>query len=56
VALIGVGKENDHGHPAWSALTMLRDCGVTVFRTDRSGQVSVTTAGNGGLSVAVNVA
>jgi competence protein ComEC len=41
VAVIGVGADNDYGHPAPSALSMLRAQGPVVFRTDRSGDIAV---------------
>jgi competence protein ComEC len=51
VALISVGADNDYGHPAPSALTVLRDDQFTVFRTDRSGDIAVSRAGNGGPAI-----
>ncbi len=42
VALIGVGIDNDYGHPARSALSMLARLGVTVCRTDTDRRVVVT--------------
>jgi competence protein ComEC len=51
VALISVGADNDYGHPAPSALTVLRDDHFTVFRTDRSGDIAVSRAGNGGPAI-----
>jgi competence protein ComEC len=41
LGLIGVGEENDYGHPAGSALTLLADSGTTVLRTDRDGSIAV---------------
>ncbi|GAA3531256.1 competence protein ComEC [Aeromicrobium flavum] len=41
VALIGVGADNPHGHPAPAALATLADVGAAVWRTDRSGTVAV---------------
>ncbi|MCE0539145.1 ComEC/Rec2 family competence protein [Kineosporia rhizophila] len=42
VALIGVGADNDYGHPAPAALAMLRRIGAAAFRTDTQGQIAVT--------------
>lgn len=42
LALIGVGAENDYGHPAPSALGLLATTGATVLRTDRDGMVAVS--------------
>ncbi|MFN8081579.1 MAG: ComEC/Rec2 family competence protein [Kineosporiaceae bacterium] len=44
LALIGVGVDNDYGHPARSALSMLTRLGVTVARTDTDHRVAVTAA------------
>ncbi|WP_409483336.1 DNA internalization-related competence protein ComEC/Rec2 [Arsenicicoccus dermatophilus] len=41
LALISVGKDNDYGQPAPSALTMLREAGSTVARTDQDGDLAV---------------
>jgi competence protein ComEC len=42
IALIGVGVDNDYGHPSPSALTLLRRIGALVLRTDLQGQLAVT--------------
>jgi competence protein ComEC len=42
VALIGVGADNDYGHPAPAALALLKRIGATAFRTDTQGQIAVT--------------
>ncbi|WP_168200397.1 ComEC/Rec2 family competence protein [Protaetiibacter larvae] len=41
VALIGVGVDNDYGHPTARALEALAASGTTVFRTDRDGLILV---------------
>jgi competence protein ComEC len=51
VALIGVGAGNDYGHPAPSALALLRRAGLTVLRTDDSGDLAVTARPDGGLQL-----
>ncbi|GLY32942.1 ComEC/Rec2 family competence protein [Kineosporia sp. NBRC 101731] len=50
VVLIGVGADNDYGHPAPKALAMLRRIGAVAFRTDTQGQIAVT-GGPGDLRV-----
>ncbi|WP_272914064.1 ComEC/Rec2 family competence protein [Ornithinimicrobium cerasi] len=45
VALIGVGVENDFGHPAPRTLDLLRDAGMVVLRTDLDGDVAIITDG-----------
>jgi competence protein ComEC len=49
VALIGVGARNDYGHPAPSALALLRRAGLMVLRTDQSGDLAVVARPGGGL-------
>ncbi|PCE14275.1 hypothetical protein AUC47_05420 [Microbacterium sp. SZ1] len=41
IGLIGVGAENDYGHPRDEALAMLETAGTTVLRTDLDGRVLV---------------
>jgi competence protein ComEC len=43
VAVIGVGADNDFGHPAPRTLDLLRTSGMLVLRTDTDGDVAVTT-------------
>lgn len=47
LALIGVGADNDYGHPADSVLAELRAVGATVARTDEDGLVLVGQAEEG---------
>jgi competence protein ComEC len=51
VALVGVGADNDYGHPAPSTLAMLRGCGVRVHRTDQAGGIALVKAPDGQLRV-----
>ena len=45
VAVIGVGIDNDYGHPSERALDLLRLDGIeTILRTDQQGDVSVGVA------------
>ncbi len=51
VGLIGVGADNDYGHPTPSALEMLAAAGTMPYRTDRSGTIVVrggSETGDGG--------
>jgi competence protein ComEC len=41
VALIGVGADNDYGHPAPSAMALLRRVGALSLRTDQQGQLAI---------------
>ena len=46
VAVISVGAHNDYGHPSPSTLTTLgRFPGLSVYRTDRDGRVSIESDG-----------
>ena len=50
IGLIGVGAENDYGHPRDEALAMLETVGATVLRTDLDGRV-LLGAGSDGLEI-----
>jgi competence protein ComEC len=41
IALIGVGADNDYGHPAPRTLEMVGARGATIVRSDRDGIVSL---------------
>jgi competence protein ComEC len=45
VALISAGRGNLYGHPSPAVLARLRAAGVETFRTDRDGQIDLTTDG-----------
>lgn len=47
VALVGVGADNDYGHPAPRTLDLLRAAGSTVLRTDTSGTVRLVATPQG---------
>ncbi len=44
-AVISVGYNNHHGHPHPKTLERLRNAGMTIYRTDRNGEVMVSTDG-----------
>lgn len=44
-AVVSVGRRNTYGHPSPEALERLRAHGVAVWRTDRDGDVDVSTDG-----------
>jgi competence protein ComEC len=53
VAVIGVGKDNDYGHPSPRTLDELRAVGTgTILRTDTDGDVAVSLV-NGSLAVTI---
>ncbi|KUG53634.1 hypothetical protein AVL62_02325 [Serinicoccus chungangensis] len=49
IALIGVGEDNDFGHPAPSALSLLSEIGAVVLRTDLHGDIAVVRDAGGRL-------
>ncbi|MCH7232585.1 ComEC/Rec2 family competence protein [Glycomyces sp. L485] len=46
VALVGVGADNEYGHPDPGPLTLLEATGALVFRTDLAGAITVTRDGD----------
>lgn len=46
VAVISCGERNTYGHPNKETLERLNDMGTAVYRTDCSGAVQITVAGN----------
>lgn len=45
VAVISVGKDNRFGHPASSTRRILKSLGAKIYRTDRDGNVTITSDG-----------
>lgn len=50
MALVGVGRDNDYGHPNAKTVEMLAAAGAAVHRTDTEGDLDVVETG-GALSV-----
>lgn len=46
VALVGVGRGNEYGHPDPGPLGLLAEGGALVFRTDEAGWITVVRSGN----------
>lgn len=44
-AVISVGEGNSYGHPTDDTLSRLKDAGAEIFRTDLSGDVTITSDG-----------
>lgn len=42
IALIGVEKNNNFGHPSSQIIERLKKCGTQVLRTDESGEITLT--------------
>jgi competence protein ComEC len=51
LALVGVGLDNDYGHPAPATMTAYRAAGVLVGRTDTDGDVAVVRTDDGRLGL-----
>lgn len=47
VALISVGADNSYGHPGPKTVARLEAAGVTVYRTDLDGEITVRSTGRG---------
>jgi competence protein ComEC len=47
VALVGVGRGNEYGHPDPGPLGVLEEGGALVFRTDEAGRITVVRKGDG---------
>ena len=45
VGVVQVGADNSYGHPTGEALSRVRAVGAEVYRTDRQGNITVTTDG-----------
>jgi len=46
-AVISVGKNNRFGHPSNSTVDVLESCGAKIYRTDKNGNVTITSDGRG---------
>jgi beta-lactamase superfamily II metal-dependent hydrolase len=44
-AIISVGRGNNYGHPTRATLNRLRNVGATIYRTDRQGEITITSNG-----------
>ena len=49
--MIGVGADNDYGHPTDALLGILASTGTTPLRTDRDGLILVAPGDLGGVDV-----
>ncbi len=45
-AVISVGKQNSYGHPGSATLELLRNAGLSVYRTDLQGDILITSDGS----------
>lgn len=47
VAVISVGRNNRYGHPSQSAINLLKNFGVKIYRTDEDGRIRIKSDGIG---------
>ena len=52
--VISVGQDNAYGHPSEEALALYKSVGAEIYRTDQSGNVSVSAAQSGSYQVSVS--
>lgn len=45
IAVVQVGVDNSYGHPTEEALSRVREVGAEIYRTDRQGEITVTSDG-----------
>ncbi len=45
IGVVQVGADNSYGHPTEEALSRVREVGAEIYRTDRQGEITVTTDG-----------
>ena len=51
IALIGAGVNNKFGHPNDEVINRLENCGVSIYRTDKNGEISIVVNGEGKIKV-----
>ena len=51
IALIGVGKENNFGHPNEVIINRLKDYDTKIYRTDTDGEISIVVNKKGGIKL-----
>lgn len=51
IALIGVGEKNNFGHPNADVIERLKQYGAKIYRTDKSGEISITVDSKGRIKV-----
>lgn len=51
IALIGVGKNNLFGHPNNKVIERLKNIGAKIYRTDETGEITITVTSKGKIKV-----
>lgn len=55
IALIGVGKDNNFGHPNEGVLDRLEKIGSKIYRTDTMGEISIKINSKGKIKIKVRI-
>lgn len=51
IALIGVGKNNNFGHPSEETINLLKAYGINIYRTDIDGEISIIIDNKGKMKI-----
>ena len=51
IALIGVGKDNNFGHPNLGVIERIEKSGATIYRTDYMGEIELSIKSNGNMTI-----
>lgn len=51
IALIGVGKNNNFGHPNEEVIERIKNNKIKIFRTDENGEICISTNGKGKIKI-----
>ena len=51
IALIGVGENNNFGHPNDAVLKRIKDLGAHIYRTDQMGEISIVIGNRGNVKI-----
>lgn len=55
IALIGVGKNNNFGHPSQEILQRLNDINCKIYRTDKMGEITIYVNGRGKIKIKTQI-
>ena len=51
IALIGVGPNNNFGHPNKNVIERIKNNKIEIFRTDENGEIGISTNGKGKIKI-----
>lgn len=55
IALIGVGENNNFGHPSSEVLQRLKDINCRIYRTDKMGEITIYVDKKGGMKIKTQI-